>query len=165
MTSNPHIEIIEKAVYAKCPELMDLSFGCEVWNGYQSPDNPFHRCVFIKYLKGTKHIQTRCIAFWKEHFAEWGFSDKNDEDNKFIIYGHPIEISHILRTLGQENWWMNAEGYFLKRYWESHEIKPYIWSPYIEWKIICKYDLTKPLSDQLPSTLEWLANQLSNNNK
>lgn len=140
MTSNPHIEIIEKAVYAANHQLKELTLWCKV-----------------KFDEDKEWIYIGSLC--NLHKIYWNNNLVYEEDIE--ILGHPIHLEHILRALGERLDWIctyskDEKMYFFKPLgasvdeWHSGDFG---FDPFSIW-----YDLKLSLSDQPPSTLEWLAN-------
>lgn len=85
-------EKAEAYVRSKCPELMELSFGCEVKKSKGRGD----------VWKMVHHNTGRGIG-QKYHFLSWGggsFWSTSDKED-FEIIGHPIQLQHYLQILDE----------------------------------------------------------------
>lgn len=72
---------LEEAIRKACPELMELSFGCEVEIGAQTG-----RVVSTLFEPDIMVLLEEDVVTVKE----------------YKILGHPIELQHILRTIAKE---------------------------------------------------------------
>lgn len=157
MTSNPHIEIIEKAVHAACPELMKISMWCLVHHRDLHPKT----VVKVSPNRHKSNFEWEWAILLYEQYNDfcsseyWDIPEKALLDRWYEILGHPIEISHILRALGgtcSMDWQWYIYTMMSSGIWINARRD--------DWLCVV-YDMDKTLSDQPHSTLEWLANQLS----
>ena len=123
---------ILQAIREANPELMELSFGCEVkaW----IVDDEF----VLQHINDDGIIIVECEEYDIETIKEL----LGTEENIFEIIGHPPELRHLLRAIEKNNpptpYFMSMTGRFYIRH-ESGNIS----SP-----LAC-FDLTKSLSDNL----------------
>ena len=86
---------IKEKVYASCPELKKLSFGCELESGVIVGQwyKPQWKCECFYVAKDFKNMFTMSIG-----------------DAKKEIIGHPIHLEHLLKTIETRN----GENQFLE---------------------------------------------------
>lgn len=86
MPPNPHYESVRAKVITACPELMELSFGC-----------------FVKiYRYHNAPVCVRDVVEWSREIRVERFGELLKKD-QYIIIGHPIRLSHVLRALAQKD--------------------------------------------------------------
>lgn len=82
-------ETAEKYVREKCPELMELSFGCEVYTGRMSPRQT---------VLNVDEVEVTVRSSVNGMIQDYKFKKMTE----FEIIGHPIQLQHWLRVL--EDW-------------------------------------------------------------
>lgn len=132
---------LRNAINARIPELLELKAKCEVrvWERIYELDWGY---------------------YWEPPFQYYCSGDDSVEAWKFEILWTPPSWSDYLRCLG-EGWWIDWDGYILKKYWNEWDAKPNVFSPYIEWKIICECDLTRSPLEQSDETLQKLVDLIT----
>lgn len=143
------LQKIQKAVYASCPELLELSFGCRVVTG--TPTDQTARTIGNERIKPDKEGTKYGIGQWLI-FEDWNCS------MIMQILGHPIQLHHVLRTINysERNWKYEDAGLSL----ELQEGKDYIelLTNLLGWK---KWDLTQDLANQSEETISFIAQLLA----
>ena len=87
MTSNPHYESVRAKIISCCPELMELSNQCKVYafgHEFGWLTLPYH-----------DNENTFCITWANGEFETLDITGK---EFPYEIIGHPIHLSHVLRT-------------------------------------------------------------------
>ena len=129
---------ILQAIREANPELMELSFGCEVkaW----IDDDEF----VLRHINDDGIIIVECEEYDIETIKEL----LGTEENIFEIIGHPPELRHLLRAIAKEpsdyEMWLDATRFdtphlLATKYGEREDFE----------KPMFSYDLTKPLPDNL----------------
>ena len=136
-------EKIRAATNKACPELLELTFGCEVGIG------EWRDATSYIVLNGKPHNLTIMTD-------EGRIVDGFMLGGNWTIFGKPPELQNVLRALDKasEDIVMNLEGNFME----------YIYHEGLEY-LGHTYDLTKPLHEQSEQTLEFLASLLPNPEK
>lgn len=158
MTNN--IEIVRKAVIAAVPEIMGLSFGCQVYAPWRGKTVK-HTVVYSD--RGSVYVSE---SRWRgNHTPNVGTTKKYSEANirEWGIIGHPIGIAEVLRAIQQitgtsyTNVTINRWGEFLiDEEMRGEESKGGFYT-----RVLCQWDLSKDrLEDQSPECIEFLANVL-----
>lgn len=122
---------LTKLIRELVPELMELSFGCEVKvRGENTTDT-------VLSVAGNKvDVRTQ----YRE--------DINIED--FEILGHPIQLHHVLKAIAKEEdeikYFIDGDGFWY--YWKDEEL--------ISVAMMNAWDMDKTLSEQSPETTAFL---------
>lgn len=126
---------LQKKIYKHCPDLKELTLGCEVW--LMKPDG-YLKHTFITELFGEYKVlceigDNACMRSLPKDEVE--------------PVGHPIQLHHVMRAMGEYRpFYLHPSGFFL----ELNGPEPMTMKH--EW------DITKNLSGQSPETIEWLNN-------
>lgn len=107
-------EIAEAYVRERLPELMELSFGCEV--RFESGRVKYSGSVLIP--KNSRGMI--------ECFADNQIVYVANED-KFEIIGHPIQLAHVLRLVNENYRGEFLEIWDLEKSWSEQREGVYIW--------------------------------------
>lgn len=94
MPTNPHYESVRKAVISACPELMDLTFGCQVSSRGIEGILKIFGCGVMGYLVQQPSM---CVDGLSSRASTLELSK-----DQFKIIGHPIRLASIIRTLGEK---------------------------------------------------------------
>lgn len=157
MTKTP-LEIIRTAVYEHCTELLFPTVWCFISVRWRK-----HQVIWITWDEG--EIDTFLVyeKLSTDYHGVPVILSKGEMfyDRTVEIIGHPIRIEHLLRTLGAD--------YAIEWAWFLMECKDMKYQ-YIalteEDRVTCdelRYDLTQPLENQSPETLQFLADRLWKN--
>lgn len=110
----------EQYVREKCPELMELSFGCEVdtvYYDYGSDSDYLARMTIAGTHNG---LRNEYVCSYKgESGYVRSFGVGTDHFAITEIIGHPIQLQHWLRVLEEEGAWLdflyNVGGFHVRR--------------------------------------------------
>ncbi len=159
---SPNLQKIQEAVYASCPELLELSFGCQF-----SDKNLGKRGMIVgeRIHFGSEGDYNFEVFVWSKEVNElhWMQADlrkptkEYDKDLKEVgelkieILGHPIQLQHVLRTIPHL---MPRDGRnIVPGQAESFGNKGWIGT-------LAQWDLTRDLSNQSEETLAFIASLL-----
>lgn len=104
----------EAYVRKAIPELMELSFGCVVRTWRMGAKRINEDLVVLSYKKVTDKIgikdQLKTLNP-KGNQEIWGnvFEDVPAREVNFKILGHPIQLQHWLRVLGNGTYWYDTD--------------------------------------------------------
>lgn len=99
MLTNPHYEAVRKTVIAACPELMELSFGAKLHRHYKVYGDYSTYYVLSHVGQGRPE---GLVWITSTPFGSITLDVSKDEiknGGEFEIIGHPILLSHVLRTI------------------------------------------------------------------
>lgn len=132
-------EQVEKKIREVCPELMELSFGCEVISGAFSQKMVYQFYGADTSEHGGGQYSHHCI-----------YKDKRGTytgDHIEEIIGHPIQLSHVLIALHPNTPVISTRSGGGYAYWlffnENRDNE------------VC-YDLSKPFSEQTEEVYDFL---------
>ena len=138
---------LRERLQEKCPELMELSFGCwlrtHLFNGWNTTDFRFVYETYKSHVFVCENNDSDQVLL-----SEWDFE----------ILGHEPQLSHLLKALGSD-YTIDGEGYTIKKtYWDTVDS---IWFNYVEipkeWCVwFLKLDLTKLPCEQSEEVCERL---------
>jgi hypothetical protein len=142
---------LEKKIHEACPELLELSFGCEVEidtpeRYSEFADKKREKAFAVSFIPSHQNgedwdgpYMTLWLPDWNEYYEPKDPNLEDREDDEYIeILGHPIGLEHVLRAIDQKN----GKGIYPPQIFA-------VGHP-------CAWDLTKPLSLQLPSVHKFL---------
>jgi hypothetical protein len=141
------LQELETKIRELCPELMELSFGCEVManlcfeDARGEPIDDYNLDTFII----SKHdiVEPRSSDLRVGQYVV-------HNQREYLVYkiiGHPITLEHVLKALW-EDYLINGEGVFFQ-YLGGTGYGSLAWLPY-HWK------LGRPLEDQSEKTIKLL---------
>jgi len=130
-----NLQKLTKIIQEANPELMELSFGCEVtFEGSVGMPHINHSATVLKTnASGTIEIYT-------------GFPPKSVNKEELEILGHPITLEHVLVALKAK-----SKAEYSNR--PTIELKDY---KHAYTELLCFWQLTKPLSGQSEETINFL---------
>lgn len=151
MTKQSALSLIESRVRAACPELMELSFGCEVKvvnENWRLGDRYWHGSVITPSMGiGHYHILTKSEDSKKNGLIKaFNLADRKNT----VILGNPITLEHVLKAILHCGHVPSVEGVDAKsNYYDTMNVL-----------IFAKWELGKPLSQQSEPTLLFIAGLL-----
>lgn len=140
-----HLDYITKKCHEANPKLLELSFGCRIWN-----------TIFVWIL------WQRCFYRYQNGSTD-SYIMPNGVPDHWEILWHPIQLSDILMALGRDyavggDWWFLKAGKGCTFCWTGSDCMRH---HYVMPKFLpVVYDLSKPLSEQSPETIQWISEQL-----
>lgn len=179
-----NLSIIQTEVYKACPELKELSFGCQIrpkslwlfqefWPSVtedEIADEEIKSCFNLDVLQFYESpyasdeapnlvvgLYGMSSTYWSLDLFSADFKDNEfDLETDIEIIGHPIYLQHVLAaTRGFGNWFIDDTGIFIRA---KRIERTYDYTqPNIKW------NLHEPLSNQSEETLQFLADLLSKN--
>lgn len=143
LSSQEKLQYIKTKVVEVCPEVMELSFGCEVI--YKTGRNDFDKLFSIEGIILDKHLPKKYKVLRAGKYLE-----VVSERDIGVILGHAVHLTHILRTLEanrelvKQKISVDSKGYLtlFDMKWEPKE--------QVEW------ELAKDLNDQSEDTIDFL---------
>ena len=152
---NEKLQYIKSKVVEVCPEVMGLSFGCRLLTpskkvvsfiGYKENMSTVGVGFLGQVVEKTPATKwtTICITE-KQGLYYYNFNDKNK------ILGHPITLSHILRTIGQKAIFMHNPPTSVAKFLRSNQEDLPIEKWGTEWNL--KKD---SLDQQKPEVIDFL---------
>ncbi len=144
---NQHIETIRKACIKANPSITELKFGCRFF--FKENNSP---CVYLNTWKSyTYFMYGHPATPYLSHSIKTG----EFEEIPLEIIGRPITLADVLLAISRSS---NGRGYAVESdgtFMYSEDIYRNHWvSEYERW------NLTKPLEQQSPNCLEFIANLL-----
>lgn len=97
--NNPHYEAVRKAVIAACPELMELSFGAKLHRHNERFGDYSIYYVLTYAGQGRPEGQVWISSIPFGSMTVNMSKDEIKNGGEFEIIGHPIRLSHIIRTI------------------------------------------------------------------
>lgn len=126
------MEELTAKIHKHCPELMELSTGCRV---YDSKAIDWARdLVLLVYTPKGK-------LYFREPDGSV-FHTTSSYLKQIEILGHPITLEHVLKAIDEEA----GSGFPWEIVACTTEVR----------KLVEMWNLTKPLSEQSPELIEWL---------
>ena len=150
-----HLESLTKKIHKHCPELLELTIGCEIGcKGYVKDHfrlNVGMKCLIAISNNFIFHYipkDNKTGEFLREfRIGTMDISVIKENPDSFEVLGHPIRLEHVLRAMDSREYQMfrlTPKGMILDVGISSHD------EPSVFW------DLTKPLSGQTEETLKFL---------
>lgn len=152
-----NLQKIQKAVYAACPELLELSLGCKVQVRNEIRSR-YDEAIIVLPCNGigwwyclipskTSRGGAKLHAFKQKHFTQ--------------ILGHDIQLHHVLRTIEQKigketeiDKLIENPPIVTRKKELVQRMQPYLKDLFVFW------DLTRDLASQSEDTLTFLAQLL-----
>jgi len=131
------------------PELMELSFGCEVVVRFSN--DTFSKQVLIKKKKFENREHSPRYK-GNRYYYTWSLKDngyKPMESDIVEVIGHPPQLNHLLRAIGEADGGQFTE--FMNFLWRSNVKTSVDLGPYKE---LFHYDLTKTVEQNLDESEE-----------
>ncbi len=129
------LQTLTKRIQAHCPELTKVSFGCEI----KLNDDIGQ---FVSNFAGGYDIMFSRLAIPQV------ISHKHTE--KLEILGHPIQLHHALRAIGDMLYLIDCHGNMYRTSMKLNDKRPKLE------RCVCTWKMGKDLSSQSPETIEWL---------
>ncbi len=148
---------LKQRIQECCPELLELSFGCEVYLKPYDEEGPYRVLGKIGICNRHKKTHEECYepgnkcdvndGYWllggdDESDGMWEFQVLENEIGE--ILGHPIELQHVLRTIKKlpDNKWRGGWGCI-----PDDDLAKFV---------LYDWDLTQDLDHQSEETKSWL---------
>lgn len=120
MTPEKQAEL-RAVIVAACPELMELTFGCEVQPYYEDIEGGrilYEHSICRKHKKYSSCNEdceydegfTILCGYEEDGFYQMTFK----KTDKYTVFGHEPQLAHVLRAIG-ESWAVDGEGKFIER--------------------------------------------------
>lgn len=137
-------EQLRKLIVAKCPELLELSFGCEIFHHETDTEWEYLEGIYVGKADDAIKVVYNNNMMYVYHY-----------DNLW----HPPQWSHILRCLG-EDYAIWGSGFVMKvEYWPTIQDTKYHFVssfPNPTCEQLLRVDLSKSPLDQSPEIIEQL---------
>jgi hypothetical protein len=152
MTHEQMYKAVREKVIEVCPELMELSFGCDI--KIHLTNGGGEEATFLGYSKDGMVCSTWAKFHDNKESVQYALP------SRIVILGHPIRISHVLRAIkatGKVSTSINENGRISLLEPIKFSASAVIPNTYpVHW-VGCSYDLTSDdLAQQSPETIKFL---------